>query len=368
MGLLFDSYTLDILVASITIIYLFYSFFTSSFNHWKDRGIPFIEPTVFVGNLKENLLNKKSIFEVQNGIYSALSPNKLGGYFEFKSPVLMIRDPEIIEKILIKDFAYFHDRGLPHNTEVEPLSGNLFNVEGTYWRSLRYKLTPTFTTGKLKSMFEQVSKCAVNLVTYIDKQAKAENCFDAKNLISRFSVDVIASCAFGVEFNYDTKEGTQFRNMVNVVFTPSKLQLIRFSLLMYYPKITKYISLRTFKEEVSSYFLQIIKDTIQYRKEKHIDRNDFVQLLLTLKEQEENGKNMYASLTEDYSEEDAIINQMNTVPGHDDYRATDKTKSKLFWKIFGFTFVNKINQFDNDFYKMYNDAILCGNNLIILHF
>ena len=178
----------------------------------------------------------------------------------------------------------------------------------------------------------QVSKCADNLITYIEKHSMTENCLNGKSLASRFSIGVIASCAFGLELNYDSEEGVQFRNMVNTMFSPSKLQLIRFSLNMYYPRLARLLKMNALQKEVSSYFLQIIKDTIKYRKENHINRNDFVQLLMTLKQQEENGKDMHTAEGEGYSEEDAIINQMSNVPDHN---AAEKTKSK-FSKLFTF--------------------------------
>lgn len=320
MGLLFDSYMLEILVFFITTVYLLYNFFTSSFNHWKDRGIPFLKPTVFFGNVKDNFLNKKSLFEVQKDIYTALYPNKIGGYFELKNPSLMVRDPELIEKILIKDFSHFHDRGLPHDTKFEPLSCHLFNVEGKYWRSLRYKLTPTFTTGKLKSMLGQVSKHAANLATHIEQQLNTTNCFNSKDLITMFSVDVIASCAFGVEFNHDSGKMSEFKNMVNKVLSASKLQLVRFILRMYYPKLARFFKIKIIPDDVNDYFMQIVKETVKYRKENKIDRNDFVQLLLTLKEQEDNMNTLVP-------DEDVVTNQPDNVNVPDN-NLTDKTKSK----------------------------------------
>lgn len=40
----------------------------------------------------------------------------------FNEPVLLIRDPELIKEVLIKEFSTFHDRGFLFNTEREPLT------------------------------------------------------------------------------------------------------------------------------------------------------------------------------------------------------------------------------------------------------
>ena len=59
----------------------------------------------------------------------------------------MIRDPDLAQKILIKDFSHFHDHGVPADPN-NPLDQNLFTMNGEQWRTLRNKLTPVFTTGQ----------------------------------------------------------------------------------------------------------------------------------------------------------------------------------------------------------------------------
>ena len=229
MGLVFDSYVLEALVTLATLVYVLYLYFTSTHNYWKDRGVPYKKPTLFFGVVKDQLLGRKGFSEIHADIYKEATDASVVGFFEFKEPKLMIRDPDLVEKVLIKDFGSFHDRGFPFDLENEPLTGSLFNVEGSYWRNLRYKITPVFTTGKLKAMFEQMSTCADDLVKYVEAQSKNNNgssLFDAKQLVSRLSVDVIASCAFGLEFSCASEQGRLFRRMVQEVFAPTRSCLL----------------------------------------------------------------------------------------------------------------------------------------------
>jgi len=73
--------------------------------------------------------------------------------------MFVFRDPDIIKNVLVKDFLSFHDRGLFMDEEIEPMTGNLFFLGGISWRNLRVKLTPTFTSGKMKMMFQILFDC-----------------------------------------------------------------------------------------------------------------------------------------------------------------------------------------------------------------
>lgn len=53
------------------------------------------------------------------------------------SPRLLLRDPDIIKSVLIKDFSSFTDHGLDLDIENNPREEQLFVMNGAKWRSLR---------------------------------------------------------------------------------------------------------------------------------------------------------------------------------------------------------------------------------------
>lgn len=101
-----------IAIISISIVTIFCAFFKYSFQYWKSKGVPYEEPSIPYGNIKGfGKVISPSHF-VKN-IYDKYKSSgaKLCGIYFFAQPVAIILDLELVKAILIKDFAYFDDRG-----------------------------------------------------------------------------------------------------------------------------------------------------------------------------------------------------------------------------------------------------------------
>jgi cytochrome P450 len=65
--------------------------------------------------------------------------------------------------------------------EADPLEAkNLFNMQGHNWKEMRTKLSPTFTSGRMKAMFPLVMECATQLEEFMEGLAKKGDEFEAK--------------------------------------------------------------------------------------------------------------------------------------------------------------------------------------------
>jgi cytochrome P450 family 9 len=65
--------------------------------------------------------------------YKRLKDHKYGGVYGFLTPVILLRDPELIKMVTVKDFEHFLDRGVPISEEAEPLFGKgLFSLKGEF--------------------------------------------------------------------------------------------------------------------------------------------------------------------------------------------------------------------------------------------
>lgn len=156
------------------------------FSYWKRRGFPFHTPSFLWGNLSDVISRKLSfgvnIFE----LYKRSTAPFVQGIYFFYRPALLVTNAELAMRMLTEDFASFHDRGNFHNPKVDPVSGHLFNKPGIGWKNLRAKLTPAFSTGKLKSMMSTILVEGEVLKTYLEPKATAGEVIKMKDLLGRY--------------------------------------------------------------------------------------------------------------------------------------------------------------------------------------
>ncbi|PSN49666.1 hypothetical protein C0J52_24286 [Blattella germanica] len=170
----FGSIIVTVIAVFITIPICLYLFLTRHFNFWKKRGVIYVRPLPFFGNLKDVLLQKKYIGYYLKDIYEENINKPYVGIFAFDQPALLVNDLEIVKNILVKDSRNFIDRMVKVDESLSPLNANaIFALRGQKWKHVRTSLTPTFTTGKMKNMFYLVDKCGQQLVLFIEKFAKA---------------------------------------------------------------------------------------------------------------------------------------------------------------------------------------------------
>ncbi|PSN45875.1 hypothetical protein C0J52_19684 [Blattella germanica] len=152
------------------VIVLFYFYVTRNFNYWKKLGVPYAKPIPFFGNLKDVFLLKDFIGCLLKIFYDKYKNEPYVGLFALDKPVLLLKDPEIIKDVLQKYSHHFPDHNMGSDEGADPLWGYMiFSLKGQQWKHLRNKLSPTFTSGKMKLMFNLVNGCAKQLVQVLDK-------------------------------------------------------------------------------------------------------------------------------------------------------------------------------------------------------
>lgn len=271
------------LVVFLGILLLVYWSCMTNLRYWKDRGVPYMASDCIFGSVADQILRKSSWNEHSESCYGFLKGNGFGGAFLFRTPIMMICDPHLIEKVLVQDFAYFHDRG---NVDLnEPLTKTLFNAKGGKWRLMRHSLAPSFTSLKIKGMLGQTLKCSDYVLNKIKETINTSNSLEMDSVVFVYAVEVIASCAFGVQLLADGKEAKNFKETINVMYDTNPMRTVRYLLTLICPKVFKLLGLSQIAQPVTDFFVNLTKATIAYRIQNNIVRNDFLQLMIHLKDQ-----------------------------------------------------------------------------------
>uniref|UniRef100_A0AAT9UTG8 Cytochrome P450 6PV1 short isoform n=1 Tax=Maconellicoccus hirsutus TaxID=177089 RepID=A0AAT9UTG8_MACHI len=269
-----------------------------TYTYWKKRGVPQITPIPFFGNTFSVTCGEEPLYHFHYKNYFKFKDHPFGGYYDFGRPVLLVRDPELINHILTKDFAYFQDRGFPYDEEKEPLTANLFNMGGPRWKNIRTKITPCFTTGKRKLMFEMLKNCMDDLKNIVRSNLRNDEDVEFKDILARFSTDIITESAFGIKAHTLKNPEAEFRQMGRSLIQPNSR--IRPIFLQICPKLMQYFGVRFLSQEMNDFFQGFVKEAVEFRKTNHVNRNDFLNSMVQLMEnqtKEESGRDItYASI------------------------------------------------------------------------
>jgi len=118
------------LVTGLTLL-VTYIIGTWTHNHFSKQNVPSLKPIPFLGNMAPMVFQALSFPDFLVYMYNKLKGFKYGGVYQFMFPIVLLRDPELIKKVTVKDFEHFLDHQSPISEEAEPLFGKaLFNLKG----------------------------------------------------------------------------------------------------------------------------------------------------------------------------------------------------------------------------------------------
>lgn len=176
MGLITRYWVFDSVFLLASLIFLGYLYMTRKFKYWKKRGVAEIPPTPFIGNFGPCMTMKRSGGQWIQDMYEWSAGLPYMGYYVFDRPFFLARDPELIKNILVKDFNYFNDRFARASPHDRIGDANLFLIKNPMWKTVRAKLTPIYTSGRVKKMFELMVDVGDDLIslmkTYNTKGSK----------------------------------------------------------------------------------------------------------------------------------------------------------------------------------------------------
>lgn len=277
-----------LLLIILSILLALFAYVKKQQSFWAEHGIPHEDAKFPMGHLsthgeKENLLIRiaKYYFKGKNTGYPFY------GLYFLHRPVVLATDLNFIRAVMIKDFNSFVNRGEYLNEKDNPLSAHLGRLESNRWRDMRSRLSPSFTSGKMKVMFPTVVSVAERLVECVRDSAAADSEVEIRDIMVRYTTDVIGCVAFGIECNSLQDPDNIFRKMGKMMIDVPKWTPFGRTVIGIFKPVAALLGIRVHHKEVTEFFMSIVKNTVEYREKNKIQRNDYMDHLIQLKNKED---------------------------------------------------------------------------------
>ncbi|XP_057666256.1 probable cytochrome P450 6a14 [Diorhabda carinulata] len=281
---------MDYTIGNLTIllisglILLIYKHYQRAYKYWKNMGVPQLDPCFPFGDMYDTIFRKKNMGDKIKEIYDKMKGHRYVGLYFFSRKAFLPLDPVLIKDILNKDFQHFYDRGIYYNEKKDPLSAHLFSIAGPKWKHLRSKLTPAYSPGKLKYMFDTIVECGYAMTKKLVEIGESKKEVEIKEILARYTTDVIGSCAFGLECHCMTDPDAEFRLMGKRAFTQTIGDVLKIIIIRSFPPLAGILGIGVFCGTVTKFFNKVVRETIEYREKNNVTRPDFLQLLIQLKQ------------------------------------------------------------------------------------
>ncbi|KAL2728179.1 hypothetical protein V1477_017455 [Vespula maculifrons] len=269
------------ILAFVAVILSIYYYVVKDMNYFKKIDLPYLEPWPILGNMGSAFLRRKTITDIIVNTYNVNPKAKYVGFFDLNNPVLVIRDPELIKIIAVKKFDNFPDHRSFVDDVQDPLFGKaLFSLRGDRWRETRTMLSPAFTLSKLKGMFKLMNECGADFTDYLSKMPKDKKTIEMKDVFTRYTNDVIATCAFGITINSMKDRENEFYVLGKKATNFDGIKILKFLMIRFFPTITRLFKINIISDNVVNFFMNVVEEVINIRDRDKIVRSDMIQLMM----------------------------------------------------------------------------------------
>lgn len=274
---------LSIVLAAVAVLMAVYYYTFRGVNIFKNHGVVHVPPRAVVGNMGGFLFRQEPLCETVKRTYYHNPEAKYVGFYEFKVPIIVLRDIELIKTVAIKNLESFMDHRPFIEKEMNPLFADmLFSLQGDEWKDVRNQLTPMFTSSKIKNMYVLMNEVAKRFAKHLSNLPEEEQQqLELKNVLTKYTNDVIANCVFGL--NVDTIKDPNNAMYVNGKKATNLTGFfvgIKFLLQRNMKWLAILLGLRFLSKETEDFFRRTILDNMKYREETGLYRPDMLQHLL----------------------------------------------------------------------------------------
>lgn len=134
----------------------------------------------------------------------------------------------------------------------------------------------------MKMMFGLIRDNCQDMINHLSEHEQSAE-IEMKDILTCFTTDVIGNVAFGLEMNSLKDPDSMFRKMGKKNFDVRAGKTLKVIFVMNFKKLARRLGVKLIDEDVSDFFMSSIRETVEYREKHDVKRNDFLSLLIQLK-------------------------------------------------------------------------------------
>lgn len=283
MGLLGDSWKVDALAIFLGTYVVLHLLIKRTYSYWDRRGFKTLPNfNYFLGHFSPMLAQNVSLTDMVAKLYENTKEPFIGVY-EICRPILLARCPQIVRSIMVKDSAHFLSRGFHSNDNFDPMLGQCFALPAANkWKEVRGKLTPAFTSSKLKAIFPILVDNGTKLQQHLHKLANNGEILNLHDIAARYATNTIASAGFGIDVDTIKNPENDFRKIGRKIFEPSLSNRVRLILGLSAPAMMNVFGGNAIDNNAKGFIKTLVKENAECREHNNINRKDFFEQLTQL--------------------------------------------------------------------------------------
>lgn len=252
-----------LILISLLSFLILYSFLTWNYDFWRKQKIPSAPGELpLFGHMWSVLSLKQSFPSLAEKLYKTHSNSSMVGFFQFKTPSLLIRDPELVKNVLVSSFTSFHDNEIKLDSKLDPsMSRTPFFAKGDVWKKKRTIMTNGFSNRKLKLLFTLAEKVSSKLNLHLDKMLEKKNFIeiDLLHFWTKYTGEFVANVGFGVEGNCFDESCVNFQTVVEPMFDFSTFGREREMILFFLPRLAKILGISRVPKNIEDFLRKIVE-------------------------------------------------------------------------------------------------------------
>ncbi|XP_030381980.1 probable cytochrome P450 308a1 [Scaptodrosophila lebanonensis] len=258
------------------------------YSYWRRRSVSGPRPGwLLCGSLSDFVRGRQSYGDIYVQLYKSWRTWRYVGIYRlFNEPAILVRDQEMLRELLIGHFSHCADNAVCVDAKRDAIvSHNPFIASGEHWRKMRSELMPLFTPRRLRQTLPHIGAACAQLRDYVEQYLPGER-FEAKDLATRYTLQVVASVVFGLDAKcFEPRQNGEMEgewfSLLGPLFQPNPLSLLETIALLHSPTIGRILGYRYMPLNLQHWLSRIVKQLLQSCIGRQIDGNaSFIQSLV----------------------------------------------------------------------------------------